>query len=213
MGQSYKVLYHRYTKIKTESEPTLKCRRISVLGSRTCSGYLVDVFFSLWLAVTVVMQFSCSRKVEKIVINDSFPDQVVKNFSIDKYELENQKWNFVADRGDIYEKRNSINTKKIKMTFYENNKKISSIITADNAGMQTKTGDIQASGNVVIFSLSRATTIFTESINYSEKTGKVLSDSPIRQEKQDVTITGIGLEANADLSDITILKNVKVIKK
>ncbi|PKM92939.1 MAG: LPS export ABC transporter periplasmic protein LptC [Elusimicrobia bacterium HGW-Elusimicrobia-4] len=153
------------------------------------------------------------KKVEKFFAGEASPDQIVKNFTMDKYEFEVRKWTFFAARGDLYEKRKIINTKNIKINFYENNGKTTSVVSADKAIIKTDTGDIKAEGNVVIFSLLKNTTIFTETLNYNEKSGKVLSDSFIRQEKSDVTVTGVGFEADSDLSNITILSNVKVVKK
>ncbi|MBN1384975.1 MAG: LPS export ABC transporter periplasmic protein LptC [Elusimicrobia bacterium] len=156
---------------------------------------------------------SCkSGKIEKFFAGDTFPDQVVKGFTMTKYDIKSHKWDFYAVRGDVYEKKKKINARSIKMSFYEA-EKMSSVISADNAILHTGTGDISASGNVIIFSLLRDTTIFTDSINYFEKSGRVTSDTFVRQEKPDMTVTGVGLDANTDLSDITILSDVKVVKK
>ncbi|HAX62063.1 MAG TPA: LPS export ABC transporter periplasmic protein LptC [Elusimicrobia bacterium] len=169
----------------------------------------------LCLSVVSVLYFTgCNgKKVEKFFAGESFPDQIVKNFTMDKYELETRKWTFFAVRGDVLEKKKIINTKNIKINFFEDNGKTASVISADKAVIKTDTGDIKAEGNVVIFSLLKNTTIFTEILNYNEKSGKVSSDSFIRQEKPDATITGVGFDADSDLSNITILSNVKVVKK
>ncbi|MDD5688066.1 MAG: LPS export ABC transporter periplasmic protein LptC [Elusimicrobia bacterium] len=166
------------------------------------------------LSCLILMFFcfaSCSdEKKDKFFVRDEFPDQVIRDFTINKYELETRKWDFFAVRGDVYEKKKKVNAKKIKMSFYEAGK-ISSVVSADKAILQTETGDIKAEGNVIIFSLLKNTTIFVDSLSYFEKAGKMFSDSFVRQEKPDTTITGYGLEANTDLSDITILKDVKAV--
>ncbi|MFH0948241.1 MAG: LPS export ABC transporter periplasmic protein LptC [Elusimicrobiota bacterium] len=110
-------------------------------------------------------------------------------------------------------KKKTINTKNIKINFYENNGKTGSVISADKAIIKTDTNDIKAEGNVIIYSLLKNTTIFTETLNYNEKSGKVSSDSFIRQERPDATVTGVGFDANSDLSNITILSDVKVVRK
>ncbi|PIU82917.1 MAG: LPS export ABC transporter periplasmic protein LptC [Elusimicrobia bacterium CG06_land_8_20_14_3_00_38_11] len=181
------------------------------------SGQVISVKFCvyLWLSVASVVYFtSCNgKKVEKFFAGESFPDQIVKNFTMDKYEFETRKWNFFAVRGDVHEKKKIINAKNIKIKFFENNGKPASIVSADKAIIETDTGDMKAEGNVVIFSLLKNTTIFTEALNYNEKSGRVSSDSFIRQEKPDATMTGVGFDADSDLSNITILSNVKVVKK
>ena len=164
------------------------------------------------IPLVVILSFcfiSCSKKADKFFISNTFPDQIIKNLSIDKYDLEKHEWNFFAIHGDVYEKKKVVNATNIRMSFYEN-KKISSFILAV---LQSDTGDVKAMGNVSIVSLLKNTTIYADSLNYFGKTNRVTSNSFIRQEKQDSTITGIGLEANSDLSDITILKDVKVVKK
>ncbi len=167
-----------------------------------------------FLIVTFFFLNACdNNKIGKISVTDSFPDQIVKNFTMDKYELDKLKWSIFAVRGDVNEKKKLINARDVKVRFYEDNGKVGSIISANKSVIQTDTGDIKAEENVVVFSLLKNTTIFAETLNYFGTTGKVLSDSFIRQEKNDATITGYGLEANADLSEITILRNVKVVKK
>ena len=178
-------------------------------------------FGKLSLIAAVLFSFAVSggltgcngKKVEKFFAGESFPDQIVKNFTMDKYELETRKWTFFAVRGDVHEKKKIINAKNIKINFFENDGKIGSVVSADKAIIKTDTGDMKAEGNVVIFSLLKNTTIFTETLNYNEKSKKVSSDSFIRQEKPDATITGVGFDADSDLSNITILSNVKVVKK
>ena len=166
------------------------------------------------IAIVLFCLTSCSgKKIEKFFVSESFPEQIVKNFTMDKYDGENHKWWFFAVRGDLYEKRKSVVTKNIKVNFYESDGQIGSVVSADRAIIKTDTGDIKADGNIVIFSLLKNTTIFTEALNYNEKSGRISTDAFIRQEKADITVTGIGLKANVDLSDITILKNVKVVKR
>jgi len=172
-------------------------------------------FKKILLIASVLFCFTgCKgKKVEKFFAGESFPDQIVKNFTMDKYELEMRKWSFFTVRGDVYEKRQIINTRNIKINFFENNGEIGSVVSADKSVIETDTGDMKAEGNVIIFSLLKNTTIFTETLNYNEKSGRVSSDSFIRQEKFDSTITGVGFDADSDLSNITILKDVKVVKK
>lgn len=166
------------------------------------------------VAVALFCFSGCTgNKVEKFSAGESFPDQIVKNFTMDKYDLEFHKWSFFAVRGDLYEKRKIINAKVIKANFYENDGRIGSVISADRAVIKTDAGDITAEGNVIVRSLLENTTIFTETLNYNEKSGRISSASFIRQEKSDATVTGKGFEANSDLSDVTILHNVKVVKK
>jgi len=176
-------------------------------------------FFSCFrgyiLIIAVLFYFmGCSgKKVEKFFAGESFTDQIVRNFTMDKYELETRKWNFFAVRGDVHEKKKIINTKNIKINFFEDSGKTASVVSADEAIIKTDTGDMKAEGNVVIFSLLKNTTIFVETLDYNEKSKKVSSDSFIRQEKPDATVTGVGFDADSDLSNITILSNVKVVKK
>ena len=168
------------------------------------------IFFLISVSLFLI---SCGgKKVEKFVAASDCPDQVIKNFKTDRYELDKITWSFSADKCDVYEKKNNIDANNVIINFYENGKK-SSVISADRAHMQTDSGNIKAEGNVVVYSLLENTTIYTETLNYFEKTGKVTSNSFVREEKSDLTITGVGLEANADLSDILILSDIKVVKK
>ncbi|OGS39116.1 MAG: LPS export ABC transporter periplasmic protein LptC [Elusimicrobia bacterium RIFOXYD2_FULL_34_30] len=155
---------------------------------------------------------SCNKKTNKFFVNDTFPEQVIKNLSIDKYDLNKHEWNFFAVHGNVFEKKKIVNATDIKMSFYEEGK-TSSFIMAENAVLNSETGDIKAKGNVIIVSLFKGTTLYTDLLNYAAKTNRITSSSYVRQESDDTTITGMGFTANSDLSDITILKDVKVVKK
>ncbi|MFH0948240.1 MAG: hypothetical protein V1833_04490 [Elusimicrobiota bacterium] len=76
-------------------------------------------FAKLSLIVAVFFCFTgCNgKKVEKFFAGESFPDQIVKNFTMDKYELETRKWSFFAVRGDLYEKKKNYKYKKYKNKF------------------------------------------------------------------------------------------------
>jgi len=166
-----------------------------------------------FLIILVFLIAGCQDNKSGIILNTAYlPDQVVKNFSLDKYSLTEQQWNFHASMADVYEKRGKIDAVNIIMKFYDKNS-VSSVISADKAAMDTNTGDVKAEGRVIMVSMLKGATLYADSILYSSKTGKILSDSFIRQEKNDVVITGRGLAAAADLSEVTILKDVKVIKK
>jgi len=165
------------------------------------------------MAAIVFFISGCQGNKSGVLLNTvSLPEQVVKNFSLDKYNMAEQQWSFHALRADVYEKRGRIDAVNIKMKFYDDNR-VASVISADKAVMDTNTGDIKAAGSVVMVSMLKSTTLYADSMNYNSKAGKISSDSFIRQEKNDVLITGRGLEAAADLSEATILSKVKVVKK
>ncbi len=165
------------------------------------------------ILIAAVLLASCGGGGQGIKLNTaSMPDQVVKNFSIDKFMMSEQKWNFRASRADVYEKRGEIDAANIKMKFYDGGR-AASLISSDRAVMNTNTGDVKASGHVVMVSLLRGTTLYADSMRYDSKSARILSDSKIRHEKNDAVITGTGLSASADLSEAEILKDVRVVKK
>ncbi|OQA91536.1 MAG: Lipopolysaccharide-assembly, LptC-related [Elusimicrobia bacterium ADurb.Bin231] len=157
--------------------------------------------------------FSCGKGgMKKIVITETMPERIVKNFSIDKYISGDKIWQFTASRADIYDKRNTVYAIGVDMLYYESSVP-GTAITASSAVININTGDVSAFGNVVINSLSGNTTLYTEAINYDGKTKKIISDSFVRHERSDATITGQGMTASGDLSEVIIQKDVRVIKK
>ena len=165
------------------------------------------------IIAAVILLAGCRENKNGLLFNAvSLPDQVVKNFSLDKYSLAGRQWNFQSLRANVYEKRGKIDAVAVKMKFFENGA-ASSVISADKAVMDTNSGDVKAEGGVVMFSLLKNTTLYADSMLFNSKTGRISSDSPVRQEKEDLVITGTGLEAASDLSETTILRDVKVVSK
>jgi LPS export ABC transporter protein LptC len=155
---------------------------------------------------------SCTSKLEKIAGGKSWPEQTIKNFTFDKYSAGVAKWSFKASRADIYDSSQRVDATSINVLFFKDGA-TDSVLTADTAAMNTGTGDIEMSGNVVIFSLLKCTTIYTDAAKYYQKAGRITSDSPVRQERADFTVKGRGLDADVGLVEVNILHDVKVTRK
>jgi LPS export ABC transporter protein LptC len=164
------------------------------------------------LISVLLLLASCSSQLEKIPGGKTWPEQTIRNFTFDKYSDGAGRWSFTAVRADIYDSSQRVDATDINVKFF-NDGRTDSVLSADSAEMNTGTGDIEMKGNVVIVSLLKGTTIYTEAAKYYQKAGRINSDSPVRQESPDFTVTGRGLDADVDLAEVNIQHDVKVTRK
>ena len=85
-------------------------------------------------------------------------------------------------------------------------------LKADNGQIRTETGDMAASGNVVVRTDAgyKAT---TEVLNYRAEGQLITSDHPVRIDSDTMVITGTGLELPVEEQTLELKENVKALLK
>lgn len=141
------------------------------------------------------------------------PDQTIHGFMVTEMKSGIKEWKLIAERADIYQRRNETELFKLRMKFYNNEEEVTSTLTADEGKVNNKTNDVIMKGNVIVISEEKKTKLTTESLRWDAGREKLLSDDFIRQEDEDVIVTGYGLEVDSRLGRVLIKKDVKVEQK
>lgn len=99
-----------------------------------------------------------------------------------------------------------------KIYFYNKleKNKISSWMHAKNAIVNTKTKNMKAFGNVVMFSEKENIKLFTEEVFYDKEKEIFYSDKFVSIIQGENLTEGVGFDAKADFSEINIRKDVKI---
>ena len=88
-----------------------------------------------------------------------------------------KEWDLSADTADFYETQNQIRFHTIRVDFFLKNGNTIHL-TADSGTLNTKTNDIDITGNII--AVSKNGTIETEQLQYQNKRHIIFSDTPVK---------------------------------
>lgn len=138
----------------------------------------------------------------------SRPDQEIDGFSLTQTSDGRRLWALRADRALIYEEADRVETFDIRVDFYDEAGEVQSTLTSDEGLLMRKTNDMEAIGNVVV-QASDGAVLTTEHLEWNERTGRIETDLFVRVRRADDVMTGVGLEADPDLTNITVKSDFK----
>ncbi|MBM3410659.1 MAG: LPS export ABC transporter periplasmic protein LptC, partial [Bacteroidetes bacterium] len=95
-------------------------------------------------------------------------------------------------------------TRGIKATFYDQNGRVNSKLTAREAFRFPRKRLMQARGNVVVTN-SEGDTLFTERLQWEEQKGRISSDAYVRIVRPDEVLYGDGLESDDRFENYRII--------
>lgn len=138
----------------------------------------------------------------------SFPDQVVENttmvFTHNGVKSAEIKIKYL----EKYEKKDLAKGKVIYADIYDQEGKHISSIKADSGWIREKREEIKVFGNVVVKS-DEGVVLETQSLSWNPQSSKVTTDDFVKITKGKDVITGYGLEADHELNELKIKKEVK----
>ncbi|MDD5772894.1 MAG: LPS export ABC transporter periplasmic protein LptC [bacterium] len=163
-----------------------------------------------------VIFLSCGKdeKISFVENKVKGPQLVIDKFSITATNMGKTEWIFHARKAVVFEDKNLIDADEINIDFFIDKKgeEISSHLVAIKGNVNTKTNDMEAVGAVVLTSGS-GNTLFTEKVKWLSAAQKFFTEEAVKVEKKDSIITGIGMEADPNLENVRIFKDVKVEAK
>jgi len=135
-------------------------------------------------------------------------EQFLEKFSMVETQAGKKQWELEAARALLQESEKRTKMEKIKLKFYKE-EKLTSVLIAEKGDINTETGDMIATGNVVFTSESEKVKVETDQLNWDNKRKKIVTDSFVKETRPGGVVTGYGLEAEPDLSRSVIKRDVK----
>jgi lipopolysaccharide export system protein LptC len=152
----------------------------------------IECFFVLLLFVVMFVFTACVKsKKGKIEGVKTVFDQTINKFTVVQTKMGKEEWKLEAQTAKIDEKEESCIVYKPWVEIYDE-------------------GNMEVEGNVEIHSLVNDIKIRTQKIRWDSKKELIISDDFIEEERENVFITGWGLEATPDLNKIVIKRDIKV---
>jgi LPS export ABC transporter protein LptC len=158
------------------------------------------------------MLVSCQQN-EKVKVNivdvaeSGMPDQICHNLNIAFIDSSNTKAVIKAKRARIYNDSNyTLLDSGVYVRFFNSFGQESGTLTANNMKIDDKTKDMYATGNVVVNSYSRNSTLTSEALDWKNATKKIYSTVYVKIVSPTETIEGVGLESDDKLENYKIYK-------
>ncbi len=135
-------------------------------------------------------------------------EQFLEKFSMIETQAGKKQWELEAARALLQETEKRTKLEKIRLKFYKD-EALTSVLVAEKGDINTETGDMIATGNVVFTSESEKVKLETDQLNWDNKRKKIVTDSFVKETRPGGIVTGYGLEAEPDLSRTVIKREVK----
>ena len=135
-------------------------------------------------------------------------DQEFSDFRTMESDSGQVKWILEAPVARVYNIRKLLVTDNPKITFYDENGEISSVLTADMGEYNQETHDMTALGNVVVTTIE-GYTLETESLIMLRELGEIHSEDFVKVTKGEDILTGYGFQGYPELKNVDIKRDVR----
>jgi LPS export ABC transporter protein LptC len=149
-----------------------------------------------------------SERPQRSLGTTEMADQEFSDFTTMESDSGRVKWILEAPVARVYNIRNLLVTDDPKITFYDENGEISSILTADKGEYNQETHDLTALGNVIV-TTTEGYTLETESLIMIRELGEIHSEDFVKVTKGSDILTGYGFQGYPELKNVDIKRDVR----
>jgi KDO2-lipid IV(A) lauroyltransferase len=166
--------------------------------ARIRSAWLLLVF-----AVVAVSGCGPSRPSDSSGPEYSGPSSALGGFKLSETESGRLRWILRADSAETFDNTmHETVVTNVHVDFYNAERQIYSVLTADKGVVEESTNDMSASGHVRI-ETQDGDTLTTETLEWHNTPGRVRTAEPFRLARPDVVLTGTGFESDPGLKQYT----------
>lgn len=190
---------------------------LSSVSERVAARKRWTPFFA-WAAIvcltaTSLVAGGCDRGTsQEASERELLPDQEIDGFSLTQTADGRKLWTLSADHALIYEQADRVEMLKVHLDFFDRDGEVRSTMTSSQGNLLRRTNDMEALGNVVVTARD-GTRLDTERLTWDERAGKIRSDRFVRVTKDKDVMTGVGLEADPDLTNVRVMSDFKAFVK
>jgi len=164
------------------------------------------------LALSMALVAGCERgqRVSPAGSTVELPDQEVGDFAVTETDEGRLEWKMYAKSAAIFNARNAIVARGVRIDFFGDEDKRTSTLTAREGEMNQRTRDMVARGSVVL-QTTEGTRMSTEQLKFLNKQQRIVSDEFVRVERGGDVLTGYGFESDPDLEHFEFKRRVQAV--
>lgn len=136
------------------------------------------------------------------------PDQEARDFALTETSEGKKNWTLLATYAAMYNDKNLVDARTIRIDFFDEKGKRSSTLTADQGLVDQRTNNLEAVGRVHIVT-ETGVKMETDSLRWINNTQKIVSESFVRVTRQGDVVTGYGFESDANLEHFHLKREVR----
>jgi len=175
-------------------------------GMKTKTGKTAVILICAALAAAL----SCGQgdRPQRSLGTTEMADQEFTDFTTMESDSGQVKWILEAPVARVYNIRNLLVTDNPRITFFDENGEISSVLTADKGEYNQETHDLTALGNVVV-TTKEGYTLETESLIMIRELGEIHSEDFVKVTRGNDVLTGYGFQGYPELKNVDIKRDVR----
>jgi len=140
--------------------------------------------------------------------NLALPDQEARDFSLTETSEGKKNWTLWASYAAMYNAKNLVDAKTIRIEFFDSKGKRYSKLTADQGLVDQRTNNLEAVGNVRIVT-ETGVHMETDSLHWINNTQKIVSESFVKVTRNQDVVTGYGFESDPNLDHFHLKREVR----
>jgi len=131
---------------------------------------------------------------------EELPDQEVRDFALSETDSGRPLWKLFAKYAATYTARNLVVARSLRVDFYDDKGKRSSVLTAREGEINDRSRDMIARGNVVL-ETTDGTRMSTEEMRFLNDNRKIIVPETqlVRVQRADDVLSGYGFESDPEL--------------
>ena len=137
-----------------------------------------------------------------------FPDQEARDFTLTETSEGKKNWTLWASYAAMYNDRNLVDARTIRIEFFDTNGTRYSTLVADQGLVDQRTNNLEAVGKVRIVT-ETGVRMDTDSLRWINSTQKIVSDSFVRVTRKQDVVTGYGFESDPNLDHFHLKREVR----
>jgi LPS export ABC transporter protein LptC len=167
---------------------------------------------SLVIAALAVagLALGCSGSTQRSATGAAveLPDSQVEDFTVTETDSGRAQWTLFAKQASTWQARDLVSARTVRILFFDEHGARSSELVAREGDLFQRTRDMVARGNVVLQTVE-GWRMSTQEIRFANSTGRILSDSLVRVEKEGSVLEGIGFESDPNLQHFEFRQRVR----
>ena len=137
-----------------------------------------------------------------------FPDQEARDFTLTETSEGKKNWTLWASYAAMYNDRNLVDARSIRIEFFDSKGKRYSTLTADQGLVDQRTNNLDAVGRVRIVT-ETGVHMETDSLRWMNNTQKIVSDAFVKVTRNQDVVTGYGFESDPNLDHFHLKREVR----
>lgn len=149
----------------------------------------------------------CQKKGEEVLERKKIPSQITTNFELLENASGRKLFKLFAKKALIFDEEKLIYIYEPIVYFFDEEGKISAILECDSGIVDQKNYNLFGFGSITVRT-NDSTYLYCDSLRWDNQRQMIFTNSYVRFKNESGEIEGIGLESDAGLSKIKILKEV-----